>query len=216
MSRSLILLCTLLYPLLTVAGPAVHVLDDGGDGVPSNIFVAAESKGLTDNQGKLALLTNCALNVSVRAEPTNPYFRPGVSICNPNDRVVTVRVTWKPVYTNLLMNQQLYLVQKDFASVALVSTELAARTDDPKKAAAAKVLVYTSMAKFLGVPEDKPAALFLKEYPGPVASPELIQAVMKYQESIGIQPNGNIDYITLTKASKRTSAEVLFVRAAEK
>lgn len=216
MSHTLILLCILLYPLFTLAGPAVHVLDDGGDGVPSNIFVAAESKGLTDDQGRLALSTDCAQTVSVRAEPTNPYFRPGVSICNPNDPVVTVKVTWKPVYTNLLMNQQLFLAQNDFASVALVSTELAARTVDPKEAAAAKLLVYSSMAKFLKIPEDKPAVLFFKEYPGPVASPELIQAVMEYQESIGIQPNGNIDYITLTKASKRTSAEVLFVRAVQK
>ena len=190
----------------------VVVRDDYDRGVQSRVLLSDKEVGKTSADGRLSFRSACAQSEWVKAEPENPRYKPNAVQCDPAKSEFVVKVTWKPIYRTLLNNKQHFADTGDFASVALVWNELSTRSDDPLAAAEAKATTYDSMAKFLQMPDD--AQVYVKGKSLRVLpTKEFAEALAAYQKSVGIKATGQLDYVTLVKASKRTSGEILFVDA---
>src|SRR3990172_11665122 len=155
-----IVIVGVLFARSVASDPVILVINDSNKGISSVIFMNDEHKGKTDDQGKLTLVGECPTDAKVVAKPASPYYEPGANKCNPQDKSVRIKVTWKPVYLGLLRKQQLFIAQDDYAAVAFASTEIAARTADPAKAAEAEATAIRAMGKYLRLPSDTRAVVY--------------------------------------------------------
>lgn len=187
----------------------VSVLDDKGVGVQSVLTMHGKTQGRTDADGKKTLEMSCEQTTNIQATPINPYYSAGYTTCAPNQKSVAIKVTADEYYANLKSNLERFEAESNFASIAIVKTEIAARTVDPVVAAELRKDAYKAMGEFLRISSEASVAVVpgTKRY---VASPEFVKALENFQAQNNLPTTGKLDYLTLQKASKRTASELLF------
>tara|TARA_R110000850_G_scaffold172790_1_gene298430 strand:- start:135 stop:785 length:651 start_codon:yes stop_codon:yes gene_type:complete len=201
----------LLAPIIAFAQQAleVSVLDDKGAGVQSDLTMHGKTQGRTDADGRKTLAMSCEQTTRIQATPINPYYSAGYKACAPNQKSIAIKVTADEYYANLKENLERFEAESNFASIAIVKTEIAARTVDPVAAADLRTGAYRAMGEYLRISSEASVTVIpgTKRY---VASPEFVEALKNFQVQNNLPTTGKLDYLTLQKASNRTASELLF------
>jgi len=208
-------LVLLLLPTSALAQSAldVHVLDDKGKGVQSDVVMLGQPQGRTDSGGRMKIASSCAQAVQIQAKPVDPYYSAGAITCTPSDKSVSIKVTADETYANLKMNLEYFQAKSDFAAVALTKTEIAARTVDPGEAVMHRTAAYKAMGEYFNIPANDAVTPYMNgKAVGP--SPELVAAIHTFQSRNKLPRTGKLDYLTLQRASSKTANEILFATPA--
>ncbi|USZ50245.1 peptidoglycan-binding protein [Halomonas sp. DN3] len=195
-----------------MAEQTVLVQDDHLQGVVSVVYSGSEEnpKGETDHRGMLQLEKICEPQVVFIARPSSPFYETGKARCLQEMEVLTIRVTAKPFYSNLLINRDNFLESGDYAAAALASNEIAARTTDAESSHEERIKAIESFARYLELTEAASAVSFDERQGARVASDDFVEALRHYQEREGLPASGQLDYQTLRQAAELDTGTILF------
>jgi hypothetical protein len=201
-----------LSPLRVHSEQIFEVKDDLDNGVSSRIYFENVSNhiGDTDQTGTFVYEENCKANVMVIAKPKSPLYESGKRLCSSASNKLLVKVTWKPVYTNLSKNRELFIERGEFGAAALASNEIAARSIDITSANDEGILTIELFAKHLKLPETAMAVSYDPLQNKKVATPEMVEAIKTFQTNHGLPASGLIDYKTLSTAADREVGTIMF------
>lgn len=189
-----------------------EVKDDGNNGISSKIYFkdTMNHKGDTDSDGVFLYEHTCNLGELVIAEPKSQLYQSGVAVCSKSNDTVALKVTWKPLYANLIRKRDHFISVGDYATAALTSNEIAARTVDISDANREKVVTLESLAKHLELSESFTAVAYDPQQKREVATPQFVDAIKEFQVSKGLNASGVVDYETLSTAAGRDIGDVMY------
>ncbi|WP_229359889.1 peptidoglycan-binding domain-containing protein [Ferrimonas aestuarii] len=194
------------------ADQKIEVKDDSNNGVSSGIYFkdVNNHKGDTNPDGVFVSASDCSVGELVIAKPKSDLYENGVARCVKGMETVALRVTWKPLYANLIQNRDYFIAQGDFAAAALASNEIAARTADVSIAKQQQVSALESFAKYLQVAEDLDPVAYDPLQNRDVATPQFVDAIKQYQIRHGLNASGMIDNKTLATAAGLNVGDIMY------
>ncbi len=202
----------LLLPTLSYTEQIVEVKDDYNNGISSGIFYndTDEHIGDTNQSGIFVSESLCTDDKMIIAKPKSPLYESGKCKCVAGTNKFVVKVTWKPIYSNLIENKNYFISRGDYASAALASNEIVARSTDVETVKAERIEIIVNFSKYLKLSEATKAVNFDPVQKETVATPAMVDAVKLFQKNNGLPETGLIDYKTLSEAADRDVGSIMF------
>lgn len=190
----------------------IHVIDDNGRGVKSEIFKVTvngnlDRLGETDVAGILIVKIECKIGERLKIEPIGKYLNRFIECSNAFKG--KIKVTEQMVYANLVENLQHFEENNDWAKISLISNELYSRSLEQNSGDVwnKPETIYSNFASFLEVTDP---IVFDPSQDRFVISPKLNMAIKEFQAKKNLRITGNLDYMTLCTAAESTIGKYIF------
>lgn len=202
----------LLFADFSSAEQLVKVVNTADGGIQSKVYFESVLNhiGNTDQNGFLKTNVGCTVGADVIAVPESVLYEDGSVRCDRSSDEIVVNIEWKPLYTNLMRNREIFLLRQEFGSAALVSNEIAARASGNMQTQRERVRAIEYLAKEINFPETERAVAFDPLQGREVATPTMVEMIKSFQRQKGLPITGDVDYRTLSTAAERDIGSAMY------
>jgi hypothetical protein len=192
----------------------INTVSDRNFGVACEIYLVDGTDkysriGHTDQEGHASIECNCTSGQKLVADPYSYQYDKSFRTCPIQDNSIKMIVPSKRITAVILNHGDKAYAIKDFKKAAFIYNEALQRImlNDRRKSNEIRMKIYISAGHIFSIAD--PIVIQSPHYK-PVMSPQLKEAIQRYQRVNLLAPNGYLDYPTLSSIANMDTSDIIF------